>query len=96
MTKIYSDSQWTFLSNHAHVLLCLHKQPDVVLREVALKVGITERAVQKIIRDLELAGVLTRVREGRRNTYTLHTDVHLRHPVESHKTISDLIRAVGE
>ena len=58
------------------------------------EVGITERAVQKIIAELEAAAVLTRIREGRRNRYQIHRDRHLRHPVEAHRTVGDLIRLV--
>lgn len=89
-----SGSHWTFLSNHAHVLLCLAQEPDQTLRDVAARVGITERAVQKIVSDLELAGVLTRQREGRRNRYHIDRSVQLRHPVESHRSVGDLIAMV--
>ena len=90
-----SNSQWTFLSNHAHVLFSLHQNPELRLREVADIVGITERAVQKIIKDLEGGGVIERKREGRRNVYTLHLDLKLRHPVEQHCSVGDLLRALG-
>jgi DNA-binding transcriptional ArsR family regulator len=83
---------WTFLTNHSHVLVCLRRRPDATLREVADAVGITERAVQGIVADLEAAGVLTRTRDGRRNRYTLHPDRPLRHPLESHRTIGDVLR----
>ena len=82
---------WTFLTNHAHVLLCLAEDPDARLRDVAARVGITERAVQHIVADLEAAGVLARSRAGRRNHYELHGDVPLRHPVEAHRTVADLL-----
>lgn len=85
---------WTFLSNHAHVLLVLAADPEVRLRDVAERVRITERAVQKIVAELESAGVLSRHRDGRRNRYEVHTDRPLRHPVESHRTLADLIRMV--
>lgn len=85
---------WTFLSNHAHVLVCLARDRDARLRDVALQVGITERAVQKIVADLEAAGVLTRVKEGRRNHYLLSLDIPLRHPVEAGRTVADLLSAV--
>jgi DNA-binding transcriptional ArsR family regulator len=82
---------WTFLSNHGHVLVCLARDPEARLRDVALAVGITERAVQKIVSDLEEAGVVERVREGRRNRYRLFLDQPLRHPIESHRTIGSLL-----
>jgi DNA-binding transcriptional ArsR family regulator len=86
--------QWTFLSNHGHVLVCLARNPDARLRDVAARVGITERAVQKILADLEAAGVVERRREGRRNRYRLRTDLPLRHPIESHRTVAALLGMV--
>lgn len=85
------SSSWTFLSNHGHVLICLAKQPDARLRDVAEFVGITERAVQSIVSDLEESGAITRIREGRRNRYEIHRDAPLRHPVEAPCTIRDLL-----
>ena len=85
---------WTFLSNHAHVLVCLAQDPDARLRDVALSVGITERAVQKIVSDLEEAGIIARERAGRRNSYRLRLDVPLRHALESHKTVGTLLSLV--
>lgn len=86
--------EWTFLSNHAHVLICLAAHPGIVLREVSARVGITERAVQKILSDLEREGLLTRERVGRRNEYELHLDQPLRHPLEAHRTVRELIELV--
>ena len=86
-----SDAPWTFLTNHAHVLVVLAGDPDVRLRDVAARVGITERGVQSIVADLERAGVLTRTREGRRNSYTIHGDRPLRHPVEAHRDVASLL-----
>ena len=85
---------WTFLSNHAHVLICLAAEPGLVLREVAERVGITERAVQNILADLEAEGLVTRIREGRRNRYELHLDSPLRHPLEAHRSVRELIELV--
>lgn len=82
---------WTFLSNHAHVLICLAVAPEMRLREIAARVGITDRAVQTILVDLEAEGLLTRKREGRCNHYSLHLDQPLRHPVESHRSVRELI-----
>ena len=90
-----SHSTWTFLSNHAHVLICLAEDPDLRLRDVAERVGITERAVQAIVTDLEAGGAITRIREGRRNHYEIHDDVQLRHPIESHCTLRDLLTMAG-
>ena len=85
------DAKWTFLSNHAHVLICLARESEQSLREVAGKVGITERAVQKIVRELEDGGYLTRIREGRTNRYRLALSKKLRHPVESNCTLRELV-----
>ena len=73
-----ASRHWTFLSNHAHVLVCLATDPDARLRDVAVRVGITERAVQKIVSDLEDGGVIAKVRDGRRNHYRLFLDRPLR------------------
>ncbi len=89
-----TSHSWFFFSNHAHVLICLAEEPDARLRDVAARVGITERAVQSIIADLESLGALTRTREGRRNHYEIHRDVRLRHPVEAHCTVEDLLEMV--
>lgn len=86
---------WTFLSNHAHVLLCLAQVADPTVREMAQRVGITERAVHRILAELEEGGYVTRQREGRRNTYRVHPGRPLRHPIEAHRTIGDLIDAVA-
>ncbi|MBJ6760318.1 winged helix-turn-helix domain-containing protein [Myxococcaceae bacterium JPH2] len=82
---------WTFLTNHAHVLLCIAADPEIRLRDVSERVGITERAVQRIVSDLEEAGYLLRAREGRRNHYTVRGDLPLRHPVEQHHNVSVLL-----
>lgn len=85
---------WTFLSNHGHVLICLARDPEARLRDVALAVGITERAVQKIVSDLEEAGVVERVRDGRRNRYLLFLDKPLRHPIEAHRSVGALLATI--
>jgi len=87
---------WTFLSNHSHVLVCLAQNPDARLRDVAQTVGITERAVQKIVADLEEAGVVSRERRGRRNHYRLHLERPLRHPLEAHRTVGALLGVLLE
>ena len=86
---------WTFLSNHSHVLICLFENPEMRVRDVAGRVGITERAVQKIIVDLEDAGIITREKEGRRNHYVISADRPLRHPVESHRTVAQLLEMIA-
>lgn len=90
-----SVSRWTFLSNHTHVLLCLHRDPSARLRDVAAEVGITERAAQRIVSELEEGGYLTRERFGRRNAYHLNPDVALRHPLESAHTIGELLELLA-
>jgi DNA-binding IclR family transcriptional regulator len=87
---------WTFLTNHTHVLVCLDRNGDITLREVALQVGITERAVHAIVAALEEEGVLTRSREGQRNRYRLNRNYRLRHPLESHRKIGDLLDLVSQ
>lgn len=82
---------WTFFTNHAHVLFCISQDPDIRLREVALKVGITERATQRIVFELEDSGYLRHERQGRRNHYELNLRAPLRHPLEEHVTVGDLI-----
>ena len=73
---------WTFLTNHSHLLVCIAEEPDVRGRDIAERVGITGRAAQSIIGDLVDAGYVTRTREGRRNRYTINADGHLRHPLQ--------------
>lgn len=85
---------WTFLTNHSHVLICLALDPDMLLREVAERVGITERAVQKIVHELEQGDVLTRTKVGRRNRYAIKEGRSLRHPVEGHRRVRDLLDMV--
>ena len=87
---------WTFLTNHAHVLLCLARDPEARLREVAEQVGVTERAVQRIVTELEEAGYVSRAREGRRNHYVVRGELPLRHPIEQHRTVASLIELVQE
>ena len=83
--------QWTFMTNHGHVVVLLSRHPSLVLREVALRVGITERAVQRIIADLEDGGFIERQKIGRQNHYRIRADQPLRHPNVSHHTIGELL-----
>lgn len=84
-------AQWTFLTNHAHVLLCVAANPQILLRDVATLVGVTERAAQRIVSELEQEGYLTRERVGRRNTYRLNPDRPLRHPLDRNHHIGELL-----
>jgi len=88
-------SGWTFLTNHAHVLLTIARDPQITLREVAALVGITERAVQKIVADLEATGYLTRTRHGRRNRYTIAVGRPFRHPVTSGHEVDELLEILA-
>ncbi len=82
---------WTLLTNHAHVLLCIRNDPTIRVRDVAYLVGITERAAHKIVADLGTAGYITRTKVGRRNQYEIHAEVPLRHPLERHHTVGELL-----
>ena len=82
---------WTFLSNHTHVLLCIYKQSDITARQIAESVGITERAVQRILSDLIQAGYLVREKRGRQNVYAITASAHLRHPLERHCEVGGLL-----
>ena len=83
--------QWTFLTNHAHVLLAIAQDPSIRMRDAALKVGITERAAQRILADLLEAGYVTREKQGRRNQYQVHADQPLRHGLISHQPVKALL-----
>jgi DNA-binding Lrp family transcriptional regulator len=85
---------WTFLTNHAHVLLCVARDPGIRLRDIATAVGITERAAQRIVAELIDAGYLDRTREGRRNRYRIHPELPLRHPLERDHAIGEILSAL--
>lgn len=91
MTSDPYESVWTFLTNHTHVLLCLSRDPSMRMRDVAREVGITERAVQRIVAELRAAGYLVGERDGRRVEYTIQRDKHLRHPLESTCRIGEVL-----
>ena len=84
-------AHWTFLSNHAHVLFLICREPDLRMHDIAEKVDITERYVQRIIHDLVEAGYLVIHKEGRRNHYEPILEAHLRHPLEDGFTIGDIL-----
>jgi DNA-binding transcriptional ArsR family regulator len=84
-------AEWTFLTNHAHTLVCIARDPGLRLRDVAERVGVTERAAQRIVSDLVDAGYLDRQREGRRNFYRVRADQPLRHPVEGGHHIGEIL-----
>lgn len=86
---------WTFLTNHGHVLVCIAADPGIRGREIAARVGITERAAQAIVSDLVAEGYVQRTRVGRRNHYEINPDRPLRHPVEQPHSIGELLRLVA-
>jgi biotin operon repressor len=85
---------WTFFSNHGHVLVCLARDREARLRDVAEQVGITERAVQKIVRDLQQEGFLEVTKRGRCNRYRINRRKSLRHSLESRCTVGKLLTQV--
>lgn len=89
-------ADWTFLTNHAHVLLCVARDPGIRHRDLAERVGITERAVQRIVADLTDAGYLDSVREGRRNRYNLNPELPLRHPLERDHRIGEILAVLHD
>jgi len=88
-------SNWTLFSNHGHVLVCLANDSESRLRDVAADVGITERAVQKIVRDLQTHGMISVTKHGRRNRYRIHQKKNLRHELEAHCTLGDLMKLLA-
>jgi len=83
---------WAFLTNYAHVLVCVAADPGARLRDIAEIVGVTERTAAQLVKDLERAGYLTKTRQGRRNQYEIHDELPLRHPQHRHHTVGELIR----
>lgn len=88
------SGHWTFLSNHTHVLICIARDPNIRVRDMAERVGITERAVLRILSELEESGFIEHERVGRRNHYTINLDGHLRHPLESGTSVRELLEAL--
>jgi DNA-binding MarR family transcriptional regulator len=88
-------NDWSLVSNHGLVLLCVAREPGMRLREIADRVGITERAVHRIVCDLCEAGYVTRTRDGRRNSYELHPEAELRPGMLGDATVGDLVGALS-
>jgi len=88
------STEWNFFSNYAHVLVCLAENSDARLRDVAERVGITERTSMRLVTQLEEAGILTRMKTGRRNSYVIDPNKRLRHPIEAHRTVGDLLATI--
>lgn len=88
------ESRWTFLTNHLHVLACLDRDPELRIRDIADLIGITERATVQILNQLEASGYLTKTRVGRRNHYTVHGELPLRHPLHNGCEVGELLRVI--
>ncbi|MDY7087645.1 MAG: winged helix-turn-helix domain-containing protein [Actinomycetota bacterium] len=84
-------AEWTFLTNHTHVLLCIARDSGIRHRDLAAQIGITERAAQRIVAELVEAGYLTSTRDGRRNRYQMNRDLPLRHPLEREHRIGEIL-----
>jgi DNA-binding MarR family transcriptional regulator len=85
------SKRWTFLTNHTQVLLCVSREDDIRLRDIAERVGITERAAQRIVADLVEAGFVERKRIGRQNHYSIDRRAKMRHPAQANQEIGDLL-----
>ena len=85
------DKPWRFVTNHTQVLLCIARDPDARMKTIADSVGITERAAQRIVAELEEGGYLSRERDGRRNRYVLHEGRGLRHPLQASHSVDELL-----
>jgi len=94
MSSPSNAKTWTFLTNHAQVLLCIADTPDIRLREMAERVGITERATQRILADLIEAGYVKTKRIGRRNRYTVNRQHAMRHSAQHGRQIGALLEAL--
>src|SRR4051795_470618 len=95
MSSTNEAKTWTFLTNHAQVLLCLAETPDIRLRDVAERVGITERATQRILAELVEAGYVQTTRVGRRNQYTINHEHAMRHTAQLGHEVGDLLNALA-
>ncbi|MEL6761862.1 MAG: AsnC family transcriptional regulator [Myxococcota bacterium] len=91
-----AENQWTFLTNHCHVLVMVYREPRARLRDIADVVGITERAAHRIICELKSAGYLEVVKEGRRNRYEIRGDLPLRHPLEARHSARELVELLSD
>jgi len=92
MSSLDGEKSWRLLSNHTQVLLCIQRDPDVRVRDIAQMVGITEFAAQRIVADLIESGYVESDRIGRRNHYRVNTDIAMRHPAQEGHDIGELLR----
>jgi DNA-binding MarR family transcriptional regulator len=88
------QSGWTFLTNHFHVLACLSRDSELRIRDIADLIGITERATVQILSQLEASGYVTKTKVGRRNHYTVHGELPLRHPLNNERQVGELLRVM--
>ena len=95
LAKDRPTGAWVFLTNHAHVLLCITRDPQARTRDIAEQVGITERATQRILADLRTEGYVTRTKVGRRNRYAINRRAHLRHPIFRNLAIGPLLEVLN-
>ncbi len=95
LKQLPSDKQdWTFFTNHMHALVYFAVHGDAPLKDVASSIGVTERSMQRIIKDLEESGVLTHAKVGRCNQYSLNRKAALRHPLERHCNIGQILEVI--
>ena len=87
---------WKFLTNHSHVLICVMRNPNLLVKEIAQRIGITERAAQSVLRDLEDSGYVEVRREGRRNRYKVHSELPLRHPLYEGHSIGEFLEILAK
>ncbi|MFI5987749.1 helix-turn-helix transcriptional regulator [Streptomyces sp. NPDC051555] len=92
MEPVKPRTNWTFITNHARILAMILRDPEIRVRDMASACEVTERAAQAIVTDLESAGYLTRVRNGRRNHYAVASGTFFRHPAEHHHEIRSLLK----
>jgi hypothetical protein len=94
-SSVSAPPTWSFLTNHAQVLLCIAHDPSIRLREIGDMVGITERAAHRIVNELDDAGYLARTRNGRRNHYEIHSQATLPDPLARGQKVGDLLAVLG-
>jgi DNA-binding MarR family transcriptional regulator len=90
-----TNDKWTFITNHAAVLTLLDREEHLTSREIAIALGITERSVIRIIKDLELAGYIAKRKEGRVNRYTINKDLPLRRDVQQEVQVHELLELIS-
>ena len=95
LLKVMTENKWTFVTNHAVVLTLLNREENLTAREIAMTLGITERTVIRIINDLEAAGYITKRKVGRRNRYTINTDLPLRRHDQREVLAHELIQLLS-